>query len=259
MHYVGITTGSCGNCYVFHSCHDTIIIDDGVTFRKITEKMADHGIPLESIRALFLTHLHPDHSKGVGVLQRKLGIPVYMSREAMERNGSVMMKQKIEINRVNAYDFGDTIDVPGFSVTPFPVSHDSDGAAGYAFQSDGVRCFLMTDTGIIPEEAWQLASRASVKFIESNYDDEMLRNGPYPEFLKARIYGSRGHLSNREAVSFARQTSRQGDSIYFVHLSANNNAPELVKELAVKEIPSGIFCHVCSRGELFEGFADGEE
>ena len=85
MHYLVITTGSCGNCYIFSTGEDTIIIDDGVTFKKITEKMAEHDIPINTVRAAFLTHLHPDHSKGIGVLQRKLNIPVYISKLSREK------------------------------------------------------------------------------------------------------------------------------------------------------------------------------
>lgn len=259
MHYLVITTGSCGNCYIFTTGRDTIIIDDGVTYKKITDKMAERDIDIATVRALFLTHLHPDHSKGVGVLQRKLGIPVYISSVSRERNENLLIRQKIERDLLRTFEFGEKVDIPGFSVTSFPTSHDSDGSAGYAFQSEGVNYFLMTDTGVIPQEAWEYSRSAKVKFIEANYDEDMLESGPYPEFLKNRIRGNFGHLSNQVAMDFAKSTSNLGDSLYFVHLSANNNAPSIVRKLAEKTIPSGIFCKVCERGELFEGFLDGKE
>ena len=109
MHYLVITTGSCGNCYIFSTGKDTIIIDDGVTYKKITEKMAEHEMDINTVRGLFLTHLHPDHSKGVGVLQRKLGIPVFISSLSKEKNESIMLKQKIEMDDVLTYEYGESI------------------------------------------------------------------------------------------------------------------------------------------------------
>lgn len=258
MHYVVLTTGSCGNCFVFYNGHDTLIIDAGVTFTKLSTSLEQHEIPLESIRALLLTHLHPDHSKGAGVIQRRLGVPVYISDISRECNESLLVKQKIEKELLRTFSFGEMISIPGFEIIPFATSHDSDGSSGYAFTSCGKGYFLMTDTGIIPDEAWPLAKEADVKFIESNYDEDMLMNGSYPQFLKKRISGRYGHLENKMAVGFARETSKIGDSVSFVHLSANNNAPEIVSEAVSRLIPSGIFCKVCCRGELFEGFVDEE-
>lgn len=259
MHYIVLTTGSCGNAYAFSDGENTLLVDDGVTYTKLTASLEKHGIPLSSVRALFLTHLHPDHSKGVGVLQRKAGIPVYLSDIAIERNRVVLDRQKIEVKRLTAFSFGDIVAVPGFSVTPFRTVHDSEGSAGYFITSSGLSVFIMTDTGSVPPDALGYALKADVEFIEANYDDELLENGKYTEALKRRIRGEYGHLSNRTAVNFAKDSARHGDHIYFVHLSANNNSPEHLRELVRKEIPSGIFCRVLERGEGLEDFLDGRE
>ena len=257
MHYAVLTTGSCGNCYIFHEGDKAIIIDDGVTYTKLSRGLEMHGIPAEDIKAMFLTHLHPDHSKGVGVFQRKTGIPVYISDIAISRNGTVIDRQGIERNLLIPFRFGEEIRVDGFTVHPFRTCHDSEGSAGYRIVSDeNVSVFLMTDTGVIPDEAAALAMNSDVKFIESNYDEDMLENGPYPAHLRKRISGVYGHLSNTEAVEFAKSVSRQGDSVYFVHISANCNSPGVLRPFVMRSIPSGIFCRVCERGETFEGFKD---
>ena len=259
IHYVVLSTGSCGNCYIFTDGTDTIAVDIGVTFTKFQKGLEGHGIPIDTLRAVFLTHLHPDHSKGTGVLQRKLGLPVYMSDIARDGNAAVIDRQRMEKSLIMTYRFGEEIRIGSFSLYPFRSFHDSIGSAGYLIRNRDKSFFLLTDTGVIPEGAEELASSADVEFIEANYDDGMLESGAYAEALKRRIKGEYGHLSNSVSVRFASRTARQGDSVYFVHLSRNNNTPELVRDEIIRTIPSGIFCKVCERGETFEGFVDDEE
>lgn len=256
LHYCALTTGSCGNCYLFYDGETTIAIDCGVTWKKFSSEMEMHSMPLSSLSAMFLTHLHPDHAKGVGAVQRKTEVPVFISSVAL-RDGKVEMdKLKMERKLVFPFTWGTSIEVGNFKVTPFKTSHDSPGASGYFILNRNDKIFLMTDTGIIPEEAWGYAKISGVKFIESNYDPDMLASGPYPSWLKNRVRGEYGHLSNNEAVSFAYETSNRGDQVFFIHLSDNNNDVALLKGLVNSTIPSGIFCKVCQRGEMFEGFTD---
>lgn len=256
IHYCVLSTGSCGNCYVFYDGETTVVVDLGVTYTKFVKELELHDIPIPSVKAVFLTHLHPDHTKGVGAVQRKLGIPVYLSSTAYHNGKAEIMKEKIERDSLIYFEWGERIDIGEISITSFAASHDSPGASGYFLSFSSSSVFILTDTGIIPKDAYSFAPLSSVKFIEANYDEDMLLSGPYPDWLKKRISGPYGHLSNSTAVEFASLVSKRGDQIYFVHPSENNNKTALLKEKAEKSIESGIFLKCCERGEMFEGFID---
>ncbi len=256
IHYCVLSTGSCGNSYAFFDGETTVVVDAGVTYTKFSTLLEQHDIPLSSVKAVFLTHLHPDHTKGVGAIERKLGIPVYLSSTAFHNGKTEIMKQKIDNASIIHFEWGEKIEIGSFSVTSFPVSHDSPGSSGYFIVNGNACFFILTDTGIIPDVAYPFAQLSPVKFIEANYDEDMLLSGPYPEWLKRRIMGPYGHLSNTGAVEFAKRVSKRGDQVYFVHVSENNNKTALLKEKAEREIESGIFLKCCERGEMFEGFID---
>lgn len=255
IHYVALTTGSCGNAYAFYDGETAVLVDCGVTFTKLQSELSRHEIPLSSVTGLFLTHLHPDHAKGAGAFQKKTGKKVWVSETCFHNGKSELLKNKIDISLLDKFKWGESIESGNFTLTAFRTSHDSPGSSGYFIQNGDASFFLMTDTGIIPEEAWYYAPQSSVKFIEANYDDGMLEVGPYPGWLKERVRGEYGHLSNRVAVDFARKVSKRGDQVYFIHVSENNNNIDLLKKEAAV-IESGIFLKCCDRGEMFEGFID---
>lgn len=258
MQYLVLTTGSCGNSYVFYEGDEAIVVDMGVTMTKLVRVLEEHSISLSSVEGLFLTHLHPDHSKGAGVLSRKTEIPIYLSQAAVKLQEDVLTAQRIEKKRLTPFNMGDSVTVGSFSVTSFKTSHDSAGSCGYFIENGDKRIFLMTDTGVIPDVAYAYAKNSRLKFIESNYDDEMLKYGPYSPALKKRVAGDYGHLSNTSAIEFAKKTSRRGDHVFFVHISENNNDYALIDELIKRNLESGIFSRPLKRGESYEGFLDEE-
>ncbi len=256
IHYVVLSTGSCGNCYVFHDGRETLLVDCGVTLTKLRSELERHSIPLSSLSALFITHVHPDHAKGAGALLRSTGIPVYVSERCYHTGASEIERQKMDRKQLRTFRWGESVEAGSFCVTGFQTSHDSPGSTGYFIENGGISLFLMTDTGIIPEEAYSYAGRSRVKFIESNYDERMLEDGPYPLWLKQRVRGRYGHLSNTDAVAFASRVSKKGDQVSFIHLSDNNNDVSLLRSLAGEHIESGIFVKCAERGEMFEGFVE---
>lgn len=258
MHYVILSSGSCGNSYVFYDGQHSILVDCGLTFTGLKKRLETHDIPLESIRALFLTHLHPDHSKGVGPVQRKLKIPAYVSDISFSVNAELMKKSRFDMSDeyLKTFSHGSSLDCFSFTVTPFRTYHDCPGSSGFYIENGENRFLLMTDTGCIPFEASEYAEKSDVFFIEANYDDALLDVGPYPEKLKKRIRGTYGHLSNSDALEFAKKYSKIGSELYFVHISDNNNTPDTVEKLMKKGIPSGVFIHVCERGVSYEGFCN---
>ena len=256
IHFLVLSSGSCGNSYAFYDGRDTIVIDQGLTYTGFSKRLDSHDIPIQSVRAVFLTHLHPDHSKGVGATQRKLAIPVYLSDVSFSMSESIIRKEKIDIQSIRTFHHGESIEVNDFKISAFRSYHDCPGSSFYVIENHGRKIFLMTDTGQIPYDAHQGAEDADVLFVESNYDREMLKNGPYPRKLQARISGGYGHLSNDEAAFFLKQHAKLRSQVYLIHLSDNNNTPECARRVSSASLRSGIFLTVCERGESYEGFID---
>lgn len=253
IRYSVLTSGSCGNSYIFYDGTDSILVDIGLSLTGLKKRLDVVGVPFESIRGLFITHMHPDHSKGMGVFYRATHLPVYLSKIAREHEENALERLGLDDDNISLFSFGDILSCGSFTLVPFRTSHDSAGSCGYEIiHKEGDRIFLMTDTGIFSEESKSIAARARLIFLESNFDETMLKNGPYPYYLKKRIMGDRGHLSNDQAMEFLSDIPLLKKKIYFVHLSNNNNSPELVNNLAFMSHPDMDYT-VCERGKLYEG------
>ena len=248
VRYSILGSGSCGNSYVFSFNGHSIMVDAGYSLKQIVQRMADGGFDIAEVDALFLTHLHPDHAHSAGTFARRFHKSVYLSAKCLSYAGSEYWALNIPKDCECTIDQGQMVEVGPFVVECFYTSHDSAGSCGYCISVDGKTFVIVTDTGCYNNLMVQAARDADVLFLESNYDVEMLRRGPYPLALQRRVAGQRGHLSNDQAVGFLSDAgfAENGKLVHLIHLSANNNTVQLVQAAT-----QGFNAHVCARGERY--------
>ena len=204
VRFISLASGSSGNCYYLGTETYGILIDAGIGIRTIKKTLKDFNILMDSIRAVFITHDHADHIKAVGHLGEKL-------------SSSVRYLEKKE-----------PITLEDFHIESFEVPHDGTDNVGYCIEIDGKVFSFLTDLGEITPTAAHYISKANYLILEANYDEEMLKMGPYPQYLKERITSKTGHMSNSDTAEFlAENITEHLRYIWLCHLSKDNNHPEL--------------------------------
>lgn len=239
---MSLASGSSGNCYFLGTEDYGILIDAGVPARVVRKCLGEAGVEVGALRAVFITHDHGDHIKGVAALGEHLHIPVYATEATHTGIGkNYCMKEKLTTSaRIIRKE--EPVEVGAFRVEAFEVPHDGTDNVGYCIEVMGRVFVFLTDLGYITDKAAAYCQRADYLIIEANYDEEMLRTGPYPAFLKERIAGPTGHLSNQATAEFlATQFPPDLKHIWLCHLSRENNHPELaVKTVAFRLREAGI-------------------
>ncbi len=220
-----LASGSGGNCVVIEGETGSLLIDAGLSAKECLLRMAGSGIDSGRIEALLVTHEHTDHIRGVDVLARKLGIPVYATEGTLA--------DFLRYRRTSAKPLAHRSCQPGvpfsigdFSIEPFPTSHDANEPCGYIIREGDLSLGYCTDTGIVTAHMHALLRNCDGIVLESNHCPEMLRTGPYPESLKRRIRSKRGHLSNPDASACLRDFGKDVPQVILAHLSEINNTPE---------------------------------
>ncbi len=204
-----------------------MLIDVGLSCREIEKRMLRAGLSMQKVRAIFISHEHIDHIRGVEVLSKKYNLPVYINEKTL-MNGRV----KLVDERVNSFLDEEIIPIGSLNVIPFFKSHDAIDPHSFTVECDGIRVGVFTDIGRVCEKLISHFSKCHAAFLEANYCEEMLEKGHYPYYLKKRISSDHGHLSNAQALElFKTHRSDSLSHLFLAHLSKENNSPELVQEL----------------------------
>lgn len=265
LNFIAIGSGSSGNCYYLSNGTDSLLIDLGVGINTLKRCSREDHIDFTQIPCILITHDHSDHIKLVGRISADYHIPVYATREvhdgierSVEHNNECVSRRCLSSHSKSISGIQKQIPpecrrfirkgVPfisgSFKITPFGVPHDSSDNVGYAIESEGIMFCLMTDIGHFTEEMLTYIGKADYLVIEANHDQNKLMNGPYPMYLKQRILGETGHLSNTDCgIALAEYASCHLRHIWLCHLSKTNNSPELalseVKETIRDDVEEG--------------------
>jgi len=221
-----LVSGSAGNS-IYISCGGTkLLVDCGVSAARIEANLREIGVSMEEIDGILITHEHVDHVKGLGVLCRRHGVPVYANEGTWQ---SIFLKEtNIPTRCVRTFYTGEDFYIGGMNVHPFPIPHDATEPVGFALDRQGLRCAVATDIGHINTTWMDAVAGCQAVVLEANHDIEMVERGPYPQALKRRILGRNGHLNNADCAKALLELAKKGTkAVSLAHLSADNNLPEL--------------------------------
>lgn len=237
MQMHSFASGSGGNCTLVSAGNKYILVDVGVSLKKINMCLIRHGLTLADISAVFITHEHRDHVGALPMLEKNTEIPVITS-EGTARG--VIGTRKITGKNFSYIRAGETIEIEGIAVTAFSTPHDAAESFGYTFEHNGNKAAIVTDLGQVTDEVREAVCGAGIVLLEANHDEHMLRLGPYPWRLQKRIMGPEGHLSNRAAGELALEAAKHGvKHIMLAHLSEENNTPRLAYKTVSDILLSG--------------------
>ncbi len=232
-----IASGSSGNCIFAGSDTTSLLIDTGVSGRRVTQGLQAIGRKPEEIHGILVTHEHSDHISGLGVISRKYGLPIYATPGTLEAITSCKALGKLpeglfhEITPWQDFQIGD------ITVTPLPISHDAAQPTAYRLRSGAKSMAVITDLGTYGDDLIQQLQDLDVLFLEANHDIHMLQAGSYPYYLKQRILGTRGHLSNEDSGRLLNEVLHDGfRAVMLGHLSQENNYEALAYETVRLEV-----------------------
>ena len=216
-----LASGSKGNCSLIETASARFLIDIGITYQRLKKELEKMNLNLDDIDALLLTHAHNDHTSGLKVLLKHTNFKIYANKDIIKELTVDIDKERIEL-------YNSIMHLNSTELTIFKTSHDAKGSVGFLIIDDGSSLVYITDTGYLNRKYFKLLTNRNIYYIESNHDEKMLMDGPYPYYLKQRILSDEGHLSNETTSKYLKKLV--GDSTKYIilaHLSEHNNKEEL--------------------------------
>jgi len=224
MRVCTLASSSSGNCAIVSHGGTHILIDAGISLRRIRDGLRQVELTPDKLECVLITHEHSDHIGGIGMLTKYHKTPVFCSGGASNGISSAYPDAGPFIS---AFEPGTSLALGAITVTSFRTPHDASDSVGYIIEAAGRKLIYVTDLGCVTQEVLDAVKGADAAVIEANHDREMLRNGSYPSFLKNRILSKKGHLSNDDSAHFAVLLAASGSrKILLAHLSRENNTPE---------------------------------
>jgi len=226
LYFASLNSGSNGNCYYVGNKSEAVLIDVGISCRETEKRMKKLGLSMQTVKAIFVSHEHGDHIKGVSTLANKYSLPVYITSKTAVNGPRLIRHLSLTFAANESIAIGDLM------IKPFSKFHDAADPHSFTISYNNITVGVITDIGRVCSEVVQHFKQCHAVFLESNYDTAMLENGKYPVYLKNRIRDGLGHISNDEALElFINHRSPSLSHVLLSHLSKENNSPEMVKTL----------------------------
>ncbi len=255
MKFGTIASGSSGNCLYAGNGESHILIDAGVSCKRIIEGLKTFELTGNDIQGILVTHEHTDHVSGLGVLSRKFHIPIYGTEKTIKRILDMENLGKLDRELFQIIEAGKTFDIGNMSIESFSISHDAADPVSYVIHESNKKIGMVTDLGFYDDRIVDYLKSSDLLYVEANHDIHMLQAGPYPYYLKRRILGDQGHLCNEKAAELVVElTHDRLKNVILGHLSKENNYPDLALATVQNEVEKSICVEVAPRdcaGKLY--------
>ncbi len=248
MHVISLQSGSNGNCIYVEAGGVKLLFDAGISGSKAKERLGCHSRDIAGVDAVLISHDHVDHCRSMGIFHRKFGLPVYATAKTYRAASRYGLG---EIEDLRHFTAGETLRLERVTVETTATPHDGVDGVVFVVDDGRHRLGILTDLGHVFDDLEDIIGSLDAVLLESNYDPDMLANGPYPRWLQERIVGPAGHISNFEAAELL-STAKRMKWACLAHLSEDNNTPALAVETHHRILGKRLPIHVATRYEATE-------